>query len=100
MLTHVRLSGESGWLRFDDVDFRAGIGGFEARCSSAKRGGRIELRLDAADGPLIGECTVSETEGSQVWETFACKTIGVQQTHSVYLCLIGDISLSRFRFTV
>lgn len=96
----VRLSGESGWLRFDDVDFRAGIGGFEARCSSAKRGGRIELRLDAADGPLIGECTVSEKEGSQVWETFACKTIGVQQTHSVYLCLIGDISLSRFRFTM
>ena len=35
----IRLSGESGLLRYDDADFRGGIGGFEARCTTGQGGG-------------------------------------------------------------
>jgi beta-glucosidase len=94
----VRLLGESGWLRFDDADISAGIGSFEVRYSSVERGGRIELRLDATDGPLIGMYTVPKTGGLQVWETFACKADDARGVRSVYLCLNGDIGLSRFSF--
>jgi beta-glucosidase len=94
----IRLTGETGWLRFDDADFRGGIGGFEARCMSGKEGGRIELRLDAPDGPLIGTCTVPETGGQQMWETAVCKADEASGVRAVYLCLVGDIGLSRFRF--
>ena len=75
-----------------------GIDGFEARCTSGQGGGRIELRLDALDGPLIGTCTVPETGGRQLWETAACKADEASGVRTVYLCLGGDIGLSRFRF--
>ncbi|MBD0378520.1 glycoside hydrolase family 3 protein [Paenibacillus sedimenti] len=94
----IRLSGEAGWLRFDDADFRGGIGGFEARCTTGRGGGSIELRLDWLDGPLIGTCTVPETGGRTSWETVACKTDEASGVRTVYLCLGGDIGLSRFRF--
>jgi beta-glucosidase len=93
----IRLIGESGWLRFDDADFRTGIGDFEARCSSGKEGGKIELRLDALDGPLIGTCIVPVTGGHHLWETVNCKVDEVSGVRSLFLCLGGDIGLSRFR---
>ncbi|UUZ97820.1 carbohydrate-binding protein [Paenibacillus sp. P25] len=94
----IRLSGESGWLRFDDADFRGGIGGFEARYTSGQGGGSIELRLDGVNGPLVGTCSVPETGGQQIWETVACKVDEAAGVRTVYLCLGGDIGLSRFRF--
>ena len=61
-----------GWIENGDyikvkgVAFGTGATSFTARVASATSGGRIEVRLDSATGPLVGTCTVAGTGG---WQT-------------------------------
>ena len=79
----IRLSGEAGWLRFDDADFRGGIGGFEARCSSSQGGGRIELRLDERTARLSERVTVPETGGRKCGRRLPVRRTRVGTSHGL-----------------
>ena len=55
------------WLKFQQVDFGAGVGSFQARVSASSGDNRIEVRLGSVTGALIGTCDVPA--GDQTWET-------------------------------
>jgi hypothetical protein len=55
------------WLKFQQVDFGAGVDSFQARASASSGGSSIEIRLGSVLGTLIGTCDVPP--GDQTWET-------------------------------
>jgi hypothetical protein len=71
------------------VDFGKGVASFLAGTASAAKGGRIELHLDAADGPLIGTCAVENTGGWQLWKTVTCDVKNAIGVHDLYLVFKG-----------
>ncbi|SDZ44526.1 Ricin-type beta-trefoil lectin domain-like [Micromonospora pattaloongensis] len=84
-----------GWIENGDyikvkgVAFGAGATLFSARVASATSGGRIEVRLDSASGPLAGTCTVGGTGGWQTWTTTTCGVSGATGTRDLYLRFTG-----------
>ncbi|GAA4263303.1 family 43 glycosylhydrolase [Dactylosporangium darangshiense] len=84
-----------GWIENNDyikvkgVGFGAGAASFSAHVASATTGGRIELRLDGANGSLVGTCTVAGTGGWQTWTTVTCPVSGATGTHDLYLKFTG-----------
>lgn len=78
------------YIKVKGVDFGSGAKSFEARVASAGKGGKIELRLDRLDGPLIGTCTVKGTGDWQKWETRSCKVSHAAGVHDLYLKFTGN----------
>lgn len=75
------------------VDFgEAGAGEFYASVASDGQGGKLELHLDSATGPIIGTCTVPVTGGWQNWETVDTTVTGATGTHDLYLRFSGGDS--------
>ena len=77
------------WIRVRGVAFGAGATSFAVRAASATSGGRVEVRLDATTGPLVGTCTVPGTGGWQTWTTVTCPVAGASGTHDLYLRFAG-----------
>ena len=63
--------GNDSWLKFQNVDFGAGVVAFEARVSASSGGNTIEVRLGSVTGTLIGTCDLPA--GDQTWQTLATK---------------------------
>jgi hypothetical protein len=84
-----------GWIDNNDsikvkgVAFGGGAASFTARVASATSGGRIELRLDNVNGPLVGTCTVAGTGGWQTWTSVSCPVSGATGTHDLFLKFTG-----------
>ncbi|WP_327650558.1 family 43 glycosylhydrolase [Micromonospora zamorensis] len=84
-----------GWIENGDyvkvkgVAFGGGATSFTARVASATSGGRIEVRLDSASGPVVGTCTVGGTGGWQTWVTTTCAVSGATGTRDLYLRFAG-----------
>jgi hypothetical protein len=64
---------DGSWLRFDKVDFGDGKASIEFQAASVTGGGDIEIRLDKADGELLGRCAVADTGGWHQWQVFSAK---------------------------
>ena len=77
------------WLRVKGVAFGSGAATFTARVASAGSGGRIEVRLDSASGPVVGTCTVPVTGGWQTWTTVSCPVSGATGTRDLVLRFAG-----------
>jgi len=77
------------WLRVKGVGFGTGATTFTARVASAGSGGRIEVRLDSASGPVVGTCTVPVTGGWQTWTTVSCPVSGATGTRDLVLRFAG-----------
>ena len=81
VLTHTTDGGEACYRYYD---FREETN-FSCLASSATYGGTIEIRLDAADGDLLGSCTVEPTGD---WGRFArtdCEIRPVSGVHELWL---------------
>lgn len=84
-----------GWIENGDyvkvkgVAFGGGATSFTARIASATSGGRIEVRLDSASGPVVGTCTVGGTGSWQNWATTTCAVNGATGTRDLYLRFAG-----------
>jgi arabinoxylan arabinofuranohydrolase len=77
------------WIKVKGAAFGAGATSYTARVASATSGGRIEVRLDNANGPLMGTCTVPGTGGWQTWTTVSCPVNRPTGTHDLYLRFAG-----------
>ncbi|AEE97826.1 FIMAH domain-containing protein [Mahella australiensis] len=77
-----------GWARYNDVDFQYGVLEFSTSVavSDGWAGGRVEIRLDAPAGQLIGTMVVQSTGGFQNYQT---QSISIEDTptgvHDLYL---------------
>lgn len=81
------------YVKVSGVDFgEKGAAEFYASVASAGSGGKIELHLDAADGPIVGTVTVPVTGDWQAWETVSGNCAGATGTHDLYLRFAGDES--------
>ena len=69
------------------VDFGKGASSLEASCSSQLYGGKIEVRLDAPDGPLAGVIEVPNTKFK--YETFSTPLTGCKNVHDLYFVFRG-----------
>ncbi|MDG4840305.1 family 43 glycosylhydrolase [Micromonospora sp. WMMD967] len=84
-----------GWIENGDyikvkgVAFGTGATTFTARVASGASGGRIEVRLDSASGPVVGTCTVGGTGGWQTWTSTTCAVSGATGTRDLYLRFAG-----------
>lgn len=58
------------WVRYERIDCGPRTEQMEIRAASTTTGGIIEIRLDTADGELLGSCTVPNTGGWQSWSSF------------------------------
>lgn len=75
-------------IRVRSVKFGKKMKGFQAGVAST-RGGRIEIRLDAKDGPLLGTLEVKPTGGDTNWAVQSCPVSGVKGTHDLYFVFKG-----------
>ncbi|MBR7037960.1 MAG: family 43 glycosylhydrolase [Oscillospiraceae bacterium] len=80
------------YVKVSGVGFGDGAAKFKASIASAGSGGKIELHLDAASGPVIGVCDVPVTGGWQDWEEVTCDVVGAEGTHDLYLVFSGGES--------
>ncbi len=81
------------YVKVSQVDFgEAGANEFYASVSSNGVGGKIELHLDSATGPIVGTCTVPVTGGWQNWETVSGAVAGATGVHDLYLRFSGGES--------
>jgi hypothetical protein len=78
------------YIKVAGVDFGSrGASTFSAQVASAAKGGKIELRLDKVDGPVIGTLPVSNTGGWDAWRLETAKVSGAQGVHDLYLIFRG-----------
>ncbi|MGC9343967.1 MAG: carbohydrate-binding protein, partial [Bacteroidales bacterium] len=97
------------WQNAESVDFGAGANHITIEAASAGLGGELELRLDAADGQVIGRAFFHHTGSPNYFLPYECElTQTVSGTHDVYmnfqdysdpvsgsLLNIGDFQFSR-----
>ncbi|MBC8078730.1 MAG: carbohydrate-binding protein, partial [Gorillibacterium sp.] len=99
---HLAFIQNGDWAAYKYIDFKDGVAAFEASVGSLTYGGQIEVRLDNADGQVIGICEVSRTEGWNKLETVSCAVEKVTGVHAVYLVFKGRggrlFDLESFRF--
>ncbi|WP_150980277.1 glycoside hydrolase family 43 protein [Heminiphilus faecis] len=89
MYVHDIDNGEYIMLR--GVDFgKKGAKTFSVDASCVKPGGMIELRLDKADGPVIGRVMIKPTGSIDNYSRFTCKVKGAKGVHDLYLCFSGN----------
>ncbi|MEN9975403.1 MAG: Endo,4-beta-xylanase precursor [Verrucomicrobiota bacterium] len=74
------------WVRYEDFNFGTNANQFAFRVASGSGGGRIELRLDSRDGPLLGSGSVASTGGWQTWQTVTADITPTSGLHT--LCLV------------
>ncbi|ADM70106.1 Arabinoxylan arabinofuranohydrolase [Paenibacillus polymyxa E681] len=77
------------WIAVGNADF--GSGGaktFKANIAS-NAGGKIEIRLDSATGPLVGTLNVSSTGGIQTWKEVETTVSNATGVHKVFLVFTG-----------
>ena len=74
------------WARYDKFNFPEPTEQIEIRAASASDGGTIEIRLDKADGELLGTCVIPNTGDWQTWSSFFAKIKPTSGTKT--LCLV------------
>ncbi|AGN70523.1 glycoside hydrolase family 3 C-terminal domain-containing protein [Paenibacillus caseinilyticus] len=95
--TSVRASREGSWIAFREAALGAGAAVLEARVTAPQPGGRVEVRLDAPDGPAAGSLTVPPTGGWQAWTTVSTALADAAGVRDVYLVFGGAVQLSWLR---
>ncbi len=89
---------DGDWTAVSKVDFGTiGAGTFTASVASGSEGGTIELRLDSANGPLIGKLPVSNTGGDSSWQKKTTPITGAVGVHDLYLVYRGATSGKLFK---
>lgn len=78
------------YTQVKQVDFREdGPAKFYARVGSTHNDVSMEVRLDAADGPLVGTVKVPRTGGSDRWEVVSTEVGKVTGVHDLYFVFKG-----------
>ncbi|WP_340401985.1 glycoside hydrolase family 43 protein [Paenibacillus sp. FSL H8-0079] len=83
------------WIAISNVDFGSeGPTIFNARISNQATEGTLELRLDCADGLLIGEMIIPSVTGSLHWVELTTEVTGAQGEHDLYIMFKGSTDSS------
>ena len=88
------------YIKLRGVDF--GKGAKQFNITAAATGGcTICLRLDSADGPVVGTVTIGKTGSVEKYRTFSGKVKNATGVHDLYICFdkaSGDVRLDWWQF--
>ncbi|AEI42889.1 carbohydrate-binding protein [Paenibacillus mucilaginosus] len=84
------------WIAVGSADFGTGGAKTVKANVASTAGGKIEVRLDSASGPLVGTLNVSPTGGAQVWKEIETGVSGAAGVHKVFFVFTGSGSGSLF----
>ena len=88
------------YIKLRGVDF--GKGAKQFNITAAATGGcTICLRLDSADGPVVGTVTIGKTGGVEKYRSFDGKVKNAAGVHDLYICFdkaSGDVRLDWWQF--
>ncbi|MFC2090942.1 malectin domain-containing carbohydrate-binding protein [Bacteroidota bacterium] len=77
------------WQDTSSVDFGAGANHFTIKAATAGLGGEVALRIDAADGPLIGHAFFHQTGSTTYFLDYECDLYQtVSGIHDVYMSFL------------
>ncbi len=92
---------DGDWMKFENVDFGAGVRRLVMSVAKGSTGGSIEVRLGSPTGALLGTFTAQPTGG---WDRYTEQEINLVETaglHDLYLVGAGSpgvANLDWFRF--
>ena len=88
------------YIKLRGVDFGKGAKQFNI-IAAATGGCTISLRLDSADGPVVGTVTIGKTGSVEKYRTFSGKVKNATGVHDLYICFdkaSGDVRLDWWQF--
>ena len=88
------------YIRLRGVDFAKGARKF-SMAAAATGAATITLRIDSADGPVIGTVVIGSTGSTERYRTFTEKVKQTAGVHDLYLCFSqtrGDVRLDWWSF--
>ena len=91
---------DGGYIKLRGVDFGKGAKQFNI-IAAATGGCTISLRLDSADGPVVGTVTIGKTGSVEKYRTFSGKVKNATGVHDLYICFdktTGDVRLDWWQF--
>lgn len=77
------------WIAVGNADFGSGGAKTFKTNIASNAGGKIEIRLDSATGPLVGTLNVSSTGGTQTWKEVETTVSNATGVHKVFLVFTG-----------
>ena len=79
------------YLSVRGVDFGTkGAKKFSVSAACVEKGGKIEIRLDKVDGPIVGVVSVSPTGGMDIYKLMSCRIKEAKGVHDLYFCFKGE----------
>jgi hypothetical protein len=75
------------WLAYNSIQFDSAWKLVKLTVASGSEGGRIELHLDSASGPLVGEGEVENTGGGDHWKEMTIPLEPQTGSHVLYLVI-------------
>ena len=75
------------WIKVREVNFGEGAKSFNARVRKGKPGSKIEVRLDAPNGELLG---IVDCASGNDWKETGCKIKKRDGIHDLYFVFAGD----------
>ena len=83
------------YIMVKGVDFSKGASSVDVNVSSLF-GGKIEIRTDKKDGPLIGTVNINTSAEGDLWKTISTPVKNIKGIHDVYFVLRGEKDLFNF----
>lgn len=81
---------DGDYIKLANVDLKGGPRTFGASVASALRGGKIEVRVDGKEGPLVATLEVPGTGGWENWKYIETSAVGeAPGVHDVYFVFRG-----------
>ncbi len=79
------------YLMLKGVDFgRKGAKNITMNGAAVKDGGKIVIRIDSQDGPVVGTINIGNTGSMDVYKDFSTRLKKVKGIHDLYFCFEGD----------
>ncbi|MCX6215787.1 carbohydrate-binding protein [Spirosoma sp.] len=94
----ITSSGNGSWSAYTGAKLgNSGATIFYIRYATAAPDASLRIRLDGANGPLIGKMALPATGGSDSWRTDSCALNGPIGVHDIYLYLNGSPRVNWFK---
>lgn len=95
---YVTKASGGDYIKVAGVNFAENATSFTASASSVRSDGTIEIRLDSADGKLVGTLNVPKTESEEDWQTLSCDISGADGVHDLYFVFNASSSNGSLSF--
>ncbi|WP_428940374.1 carbohydrate-binding protein [Fontivita pretiosa] len=92
---------DGDWVRYDNLDFGPGSGAqsvsIDLALPTSNRGGRIELRIDGVNGPVVGTLVAQPTGSFNHFRAQQVNVADVSGVHDLYLVFRGRNGIGNIR---